>query len=131
MSTNRLQLDGATYRRELGENASMLNWVLDQAAYEHPAKRRHELGLVAGPAVSHVAGNLVDLHSELRGQTRYVTWCPANQHKPHAAGELILNDKTPPIDTRPLHLRPTQFFGFPEVPLPPPAHRAVCRFPTL
>jgi len=131
MSSNRLTLDAATYKRQLGESASILDWVMDQSAFESASKCRHELGLVGGSAVSHVAGNLVDLDSELRGQTRYVSWSKATQHRPHLPGAAIHNDKTPPIDTRPQHLRACQMFAYPAVPLPPPMTRAACAFPTL
>jgi hypothetical protein len=128
MTSNRLGADATTYRRQLAESANILDWVLDQAAHENAHKCRHELGLVGGTAVSHVQGNLVDLDSELRGQTRFLSKCAARQHtmvdRTVDPFPLIRNDKTPPIDTRAQHLRACQMFAYPSVPLPPsiPSH---------
>jgi hypothetical protein len=61
--------------------------------YEHQNKCRHQLGWLGGTTVSHIKGNLVDLDSELRGQTRYVSKCGANMYVPTDDG-IIKNDKT-------------------------------------
>jgi hypothetical protein len=129
MSFNQLTYDPATYKRMLQESVSILDYVFDGARYENPSKCRHELGLVGGPTVSHIEGNLVDLESDLRGQTRYLAQCASRQYQPPADG-LIRNDKTAPIDTRPRHLRSCQMFSYQSVPLPTSYARAV-PFPSL
>lgn len=129
MSFNKSSYDPATYKRMLGENVSILDYVMDGARFENPHKCRHELGLAAGPAVSHIEGNLVDLESDLRGQTRLLGMCAGRQYAPPRDG-LIRNDKTPPINTRPQHLRTCQMFAYPATPLPPTARRAAA-FPAL
>lgn len=119
MSFNHITDDSCTYARNLRENVSMLSFQLSPYRYEHPDKCRHELGLRGGSAVSHIQGNMVDLESELRGQTRYNTKCAWRQAKPLVADEPIINDKTAPIETRKTHLPACQMISYPAVPLPP------------
>jgi hypothetical protein len=127
MSFNNLSYDSCTYTRHLKESVGILGYVLSPFRYEHENKCRHELGLVGGSAVSHVAGNLVDLESELRGQTRFLTKCDARKAQPLVAGKPIVNDKTPPIDTRAVHLRGCQMISYKSVPLPPPMETYSCQ----
>lgn len=126
MSFNNLSYDTCTYSRRLNENISVLGWVMNTSRYEHKDKCRHELGLVGGTTVSHVQGNLVDLESDLRGQTRFQTKCVKRQWHPIAAGEDIVNDKTAPIGTRPLHLPACQMISYKAVPLPQGTNRGHC-----
>jgi hypothetical protein len=126
MSFNHLNTDHCTYKRHLKENVSILSYVLSPFRYEHANKCRHELGLVGGTAVSHVAGNLVDLESELKGQTRFLTKCAAHEHQPPVAGQPIVNDKTRPIDTSLKHLPRCQMISYKSVPLPPPMNVPSC-----
>jgi hypothetical protein len=133
MSFNRLADDDCQYKRELRENVSILSYIVDPHRYEHKSKCRHELGLIAGSAVSHVNANLIDVDSELRGQTRYLSKCGGNMYKPPAPGQPIRNDKTAPISTEPKHLKSCQMIGYKSVPLPPPMEVPRCAFqwPTL
>ena len=119
MSFNRLDNDAITYARVLQQNANVLGHVIDPIAFENRNKCRHELGLVGGAGVSHIKGNLVDLESDLRGQTRYLNRCAEQQYRP-AADNFIRNDKTPPIDTSRVDLPSCQMIGYKSVPLPPP-----------
>jgi hypothetical protein len=119
MSFNHLSDDSCTYTRGLKENVGILSYILSPHRFENENKCRHELGLVAGTAVSHVRGNLVDLESELRGQTRYLTKCAARAARPLEDGVPITNDKTAPIDTKMVHLRPCQMISYKSVPMPP------------
>jgi hypothetical protein len=118
MSFNHLTYDSCTYARNLKENVSILGYILSPFRYEHNSKCRHELGLIGGTSVSHVKGNLVDLESDLRGQTRYITQCTSKQWQPLKPGQQIINDKTPPIDTTRLHLKGCQMLSYREIPIP-------------
>lgn len=118
MSFNRTTYDTCSYNQELQENVSTLSYILSPYRYEHKDKCRHQLGFIGGTAVSHVQGNMVDLDSELRGQTRYLSKCGANQYVPTDDG-IIKNDKTAPIDTTMLHLPACQSIMYRETPLPP------------
>lgn len=127
MSFNHLNTDHCTYKRHLKENVSMLSYILSPFRFEHTDKCRHQLGLTGGTSVSHVAGNMVDLESELRGQTRFLTKCAAHQHRPLTEGEPIINDKTQPIDTSLRHLPACQMISYKSVPLPPPMNMPSCK----
>ena len=119
MSFNHLVYDTNDYKNKLGESVSTLDYILSPFRYEHADKRRHNLGLIGGSAVSHIRGNLVDLESDLRCQTRLNSRCLDNQHKPVPPGQPIVNDKTPPIDTTMLHLPSVQMISYRSVPFPP------------
>jgi hypothetical protein len=126
MSFNNMKYDSCTYTKDLKENVSILTYLLSPFRYEHQEKCRHKLGLVGGTAVSHIDGNLVDLESDLRGQTRYLSWCTKTQAAPLKEGEHIVNDKTEPISTSKKHLPACQFISYKEVPLPPSVNYARC-----
>lgn len=116
MSSNRIMYDSCTQQRQTKESVSILGYIMNPMRYEHKNKCRHELGLVSGPAVSHVQGNLVDLESELRGQTRQATMCAGKQHAP---------SKSPPPKME--HLPRCQMIAYKPVPLPPSMELNHCR----
>lgn len=126
MSFNRPNYDHCTYLRNLKENVGILGYVLSPFRYEHQDKCRHELGLVGGTAVSHINGNMVDLESELRGQTRYNTKCTKNAAVPLEDKKPIVNDKTEPINTTMKHLPACQMISYKAVPLPPGVNMDKC-----
>lgn len=118
MSFNRTIYDNCSYKQDLQENVSTLQYILSPYRYEHKDKCRHQLGFIGGTNVSHVKGNMVDLDSELRGQTRIISKCQTNMYVPTNDG-IIKNDKTKPIDTEMLHLPACQSIMYRSVPLPP------------
>lgn len=117
MSFNRTIYDTCSYKQNLQESVSTLSYILSPYRYEHKDKCRHVLGLIGGTNVSHITGNMVDLDSELRGQTRYINKCGDNMYIPSDDG-IIKNDKTPPIDTKALHLPSCQNIMYRSIPLP-------------
>lgn len=125
MSFNRLDYDPVTYARVLQQNANTLSYMLDPMMYENKNKCRHELGILAAAPVSHIKGNLVDLESDLRGQTRLLSRCAEQQYHPQE-GRYIKNDKTPPIDTTRMDLPSCQMISYKSVPLPPPMVLSQC-----
>lgn len=118
MSFNRTKYDTCSYKQNLHGNVSTLSYILSPINFENANKCRHQLGLIGGTAVSHIKGNNVDLESELRGQTRYISKCGNNMYVPTDDG-IIKNDKTEPIDTKLLHLPSCQTIMYKSVPLPP------------
>ena len=107
------------------------NDISNPIKYENCKKCRHELGIVGGSSVSHIQGNLVDLETDLRGQTRRTTKCPTrlyqnpcasgdmNNCKPgniHIRGDPSQTERT--IDTSMLHLPACQMMRFRPTPLP-------------
>lgn len=74
------------------------------------------LGFVGGNNVSHITGNMVDLESDLRGQTRYISKCCNAIYTPSADG-VIRNDNTQPIDTNMRHLPSCQTISYRSIPM--------------
>lgn len=118
MSFNRTKYDTCSYKQNLQENVDTLGYILTPYRFEHKDKCRHQLGLIAGTNVSHITGNFVDLESELRGQTRYISKCGQNYYIP-TNDNIIKNDKTKPINTKLNHLGSCQSIMYREIPLPP------------
>ena len=125
MSFTRPQWDTCAYNTRLGMSSGTLGYVLSPLPMANPNQCRHDLGLVGGPGVSHIAGNIVDLESDLRGQTRLIG-CVQNQWAPQQ-GRYIRNQKTAPIDTSLNHLGQCQMFPFAPVPQPPPVNYNRCQ----
>ena len=124
MSFNRLTYDNCSYKTNLSENISQLSYLLDTVKYENCSKCRNELGLVGGTNVSQVAGNLVDLESDLFNIDRSGSKCPTMKYLPSSDGYVQGKPGYKPvcypkIDTNMKHLRPCQFVSYRETPLPP------------
>lgn len=83
MSSNRLSYDACAYQKSLQQSTSPLDYMLYTGKYENSAKCRIEFGVVGGNGVSLFSGNLVDLESDLRGQTRNASLCPSTMYNPH------------------------------------------------
>ena len=102
--------------------------------YENCQKCRHEFGLLGGPAVSHIKGNLVDLENDLRGATRTASNCPDNKYKPgsnvlHLKGNACNKPRT--VDLTKVHLAPCQMIRYPATPLPPAPQYNHCPAPPV
>ena len=82
MSSNRLMYDSCEAKQRVKDSTEPLNYMLYPGKYENCAKCRIELGAVGGNAVSIFSGNMVDLESDLRGQSRPLSKCNANQFNP-------------------------------------------------
>jgi hypothetical protein len=118
MSFNRTTYDTCSYKQDLQDNVSTLSYLLSPYRYEHINKCRHQLGFLNGTNVSHIQGNLVDLESDLRGQTRLLSKCQNNLYVP-TNDNIIKNDKTEAIDTTMQHLPACQTIMYRSIPLPP------------
>ncbi len=125
MSFNRSKYDPCSYQKDLENNVSTLGYILSPIRYENTNKCRHELGFLNGTNVSHIAGNMVDLESDLRGQTRYLSKCDNNKYIP-TNDNMVKNDKTQPIDTTMRHLPACQSITYRAVNLPPPMKLSNC-----
>lgn len=132
MSFNNLIYDNCAYKQALHQSVGTLAYQLDPNRYENCNKCRIEFGLVGGTAVSHVQGNMVDLESELRGQTYLASKCPSLKYQnPCPKGDIntckpgnIKIRQTPStrgreINTNMVHLPSCQMHRFRPVPLPP------------
>ena len=132
MSYNRLRYDQCAYKKELDQSVGPLAYMLYPGRYENCSKCRHEFGLLGGTAVSHIKGNLVDLETDLRGQTRRTTKCPSKLYQnPCPKGNInncqpgninIMADPSQTarqIETEMLHLPSCQMIRYRPTPIPP------------
>ncbi len=123
MSYNRLRYDDCQYKTDLGQSVGPLSYILNPMKYENCNKCSHQFGLVDGPAVSIIKGNLVDLESDLRNQTRPASNCPSKKFHPTTGNTISLEpsqcNTTRTIDITPMHLTPCQMIRYPPIPLPP------------
>lgn len=135
MSSNRLSYDKCAYVQTLQQSVSPINYMLDPVKYEHCKKCRMELGIVGGTAVSHIAGNLVDLENDLRGQTRPLTQCATYKYMPpqgndyESGKEYIKCVQHPKLDLTMQHLPSCQIIDYAEVPMAPKAPHMSCGMP--
>jgi hypothetical protein len=116
MSFNRFPYDACEFIKEQILNRSTLNYMLDHSRYENDNKCRHELGLLAGTAVSHNNYNLVDVETELRGQSRSASLCPSQKYP---------NNKFPISETK-LHLPSCQMIRYPSMNIPIAPLNPIC-----
>jgi hypothetical protein len=92
MSSNRLMYDKCAYKKNLSESIFPGDYALYSGKFQHTAKCRIELGQnsgresnFSGLGVSIPNGNLVDLESDLRGQTRKNTHCQSEKFQPNCS----------------------------------------------
>jgi hypothetical protein len=139
MSSNRLRYDTCAYEQAIKQSTSPLSYTLDTTKFDNCSKCRMQLGLVGGNNVSQIAGNLVDLENDLRGQTRKNSDCPSKQYQSacplNAGGPCNVNsipygnDCKRRINTQPVHLQPCQMIRYKPVALPPPMNIQKCNMP--
>ena len=91
MSSNRLSYDECAYKTNLKQSTDPLEYMMYQGKYNNDSKCRFEFGLLGGNGVSIYSGNLVDLESDLRGQTRVLSDCPDKMFNPSYDKELSQN----------------------------------------
>lgn len=122
MSSNRLRYDNHAYKCDLSQSTGSLFYNLNPLKFEHTSKCRHELGLVAGNDVSIIKGNVVDLESDLRNQTRPASNCPSQKYHPSSDAFLRLPAvhglPSRHVDTTALHLPSCQMIRYAPVALP-------------
>ena len=103
----------------------------EQIFVQHVKEARHELGLVAGNAVSRIAGVQVDLESDLRGITRANSDATYRHHLPPKG--TVIERKDPKtaleINIAPIHLKEYQQWAYPSVIGPLPLEKQVCHRP--
>lgn len=131
--------DEDTYKTYLNQSVGPYAYRLDPLKFENKNKCRVEHGIISGTRVSHIRGNLVDLETELRGQNRNASLCPANHYMPHkqtednsyVQPEHIRIKGTPNrteinIDTTMLHLPSCQMQRYKPLPKEPKAAFETC-----
>jgi len=134
MSSNRLKYDTCAYEKFLNESTGPFAYSMYPGKYENCAKCRIELGQVGGNGVSLFSGNLVDLESDLRGQSRPASLCPKNKYQPMCKKPNPNCDGLPcdPASQYPLVNQPScQMVRYPPVPQPPQYKPQGCPMPKV
>lgn len=131
MSFNRLRYDGCAYKNDLAQEIGEFSYVIDPIKFDHPHKSRVNFGIVGGNDVSLVK-NMIDLESDLKGQTRLASRCPTLYYQnPCPNGDMntckpqqVVIRGNPSnmgrvIDTTLYHLPTSQFARYSNIPLDP------------
>jgi hypothetical protein len=122
MSSNRLIYDSCAYQKTLQQSTSPLDYNLYAGKFENTAKCRIEFGVVGGNAVSLYSGNLVDLESDLRGQTRRASLCPTMMYSPSTQNCNNQNANLPcsakEYESKMMHQPSCQMQYYPKSPMP-------------
>ena len=120
MSSNRLIYDNCAYNKKIQESTSPLNYTLYPGKFENTSKCRIELGSVGGNGVSLFSGNLVDLESDLRNQSRPASLCPKNYYQPQCSNYSAVSGlPCGEFNKNNLVNQPScQMVSYPSIPLP-------------
>ena len=141
MSFTKLSYDTCAYKNELAQSVGSLGWILDESRFHNNNNSRIAFGIVGGNDVSIIKGSIVDLESDLRGQTRlsskcpqlqYLNQCPSSGNMTNCQPNQIVIKGNPSnmgrvIDTTPMHLRSSQMFRYTPIPLPQGIQMPRCR----
>lgn len=124
MSFNRLRYDGCAYKNDLAQEVGTFSYMVDDCRYVHKNPRAISFGIVGGNDVS-IVKNMVDLESDLKGQTRLASRCPTLFYQnPCPSGDMntckpqqVVIRGNPSnmgrvIDTTLYHLPPAQMMRF-------------------
>jgi len=139
MAFSRLSYDNCSYKSEILQSVGTLNYTLDVLQFQHPNPTRIAFGILGGNETSVIAGNMVDLESDLMGVGRTASKCPSLKFLNECTGK-DMNSCQPKqavirgnpsnsgrvIDTTPLHLRESQLFRLTPTYLPSPYQQPRC-----
>ena len=75
MSSNHLIYDKCAYAQKMNSVDNIYSYAMYNGKYDNSAKCRLEFGMPCSTQVSLYSGNLVDLESDLRGQTIKASDC--------------------------------------------------------
>jgi len=134
MAFSNSRYDTCAYKQYLAESIGELGYQLDPCRYYHPNPSRIAFGVPAGNDVSipRNANAMVDVESDLRGQTRLLSRCPSLLYQ-NPCPNGTMNTCQPKnlvirgnpsnhgrvIDVTPIHLPEAQMFRYTPIPLPP------------
>jgi len=82
MSFSRLSYDCCAYKKNIKQSEEPGFYQLYKGKYYNDNECRIQFGVIGGNEVSLKLSNLVDLESDLKGQTRVNTHCPQNKYFP-------------------------------------------------
>ena len=98
MSFNRLKYDQCAYREDLKESMAPGCYQFYAGKHVNDNICRVDFGIVGGNDVSLYKGNIVDLESDLRGQTRLSSLCPSKKFMPRCKQDCLSGLPSGPID---------------------------------
>lgn len=119
MSFNRLSYDKCSFKKSLLESEAPSKYMFYPGKFYHQKQCRIERGIVGGNQVSLSKNNLVDLESDLRGQTRLLSDCPSTKYHP----------KKDTLEMDVVNLSPCNMFDYHEVALPDKLPNYSCNQP--
>ncbi len=82
MSSNRLIYDNCTYDSRIKTSTGPFQYATYNGKFENSSKSTLERNIIGAEHVALYTGNLVDLESDLRGQTRLASKCPSRKYAP-------------------------------------------------
>lgn len=88
--------DQCNTARDIRESTEPLEYALDPTKHYRCVQCRIPYGVVGGNNVSLYKGNLVDLESDLRNQTRVLSRCPEKKFMPDTVVQGVDNNKCDP-----------------------------------
>ena len=129
MSFNRLKYDNCSYKKDLEESMSIGCYQLYNGKYENANKCRIDFGIIGGNDVSIYGGNLVDLESDLRCQTRINSLCPSNKYMPRCKQPCHSGLPSGSIDCKSelINLPTRQMICYKPISYAPPPTNAFCQ----
>ena len=95
MSFSRNMYDSCAFKERTYESKSPGNYMLYPGKYYNQNQARIAKGIVAGNEVSLSHRNLVDLESDLRGQTRLLSDCSKDKYQPDCSNCRNCNEGLP------------------------------------
>lgn len=130
MASTRLSSDTCAYKKRLLESTGPLNYSMYTGKYENCTKCRVEFGTVGGNGVSLFSGNLVDLESDLRGQTRPASLCPSKKYQPNCTDNCcgITGVPCDGQSNQLVHQPACQMFRYPQLPQTPQLKTYKCDY---
>lgn len=119
MANTSIKNDSCYVKQQLVQSGNVFTHVMNPAKYNvaGPSQCRPILGIVGGNNVSRTTGNMVDLESDLRGQTRVLSGCDSTQWYPTYDEKISMNN-----------LPACQFQSFKPVVQAPPVPEARCGY---
>lgn len=82
MANTSVKNDSCFVKQQLVQSGNIFSYQLDSNRYNNLSSCRPVLGIVGGNNVSRTTGNMVDLESDLRGQTRVLSNCDCTEYQP-------------------------------------------------
>ena len=119
MANTSVKNDSCYVRQQLVQSGNAFSYLMYPAKFNSNSQCRPILGIVGGNNVSRTTGNMVDLESDLRGQTRVLSGCDSTQWYPTYDEQMTMND-----------LPTCQFQSFKPVVQAPPVPEARCGYPS-